>query len=98
MRFSFLALTPIKLSRPRRTLRALLGKLMECLADEYGPGNGLREDKNAKGSRARAFGGVAKVNFYGVSQSDLYPVLAGNVKLVKPSELPIMSARDNLAT
>ena len=32
--------------------------------------------------------------FLRVSQSDLYPGLAGNVKVVKPSELPIMSARD----
>ena len=50
--------------------------------------------QSANRSRARAFGGVAKVNFSGSSQSDLYLGLVGNVKLVKPSELPIMSARD----
>jgi len=32
--------------------------------------------------------------FLRVSQSDLYPGLVGNAKLAKPSELPIMSARD----
>ena len=36
--------------------------------------------------------------FFRLSQSDLYPGLAGNAKVVKPSKLPIMSARDNLAT
>src|SRR5262249_62150046 len=38
MRFSSLTLTAIKLIRPGTTMRALLGKLMECLADENGPG------------------------------------------------------------
>jgi hypothetical protein len=36
MRFSFLALTPVKLISPRRKSRALLGKFMKSLADEYG--------------------------------------------------------------
>ena len=45
MRFSFLPLTSIKLIRPRRALRALLGKLMECLADEYGPGKSSMHPK-----------------------------------------------------
>src|SRR5271165_4390321 len=50
--------------------------------------------QSTNGSRARAFGGVAKVNFSGSAKSDLYPGLVGNAKVVKPSELPIMRARD----
>ena len=38
MGFSSLALTAIKLIRPRRMLHALLGKLMEGLADEFRSG------------------------------------------------------------
>jgi hypothetical protein len=38
MRFSFLALTPVKLIGPRRKSRALLSKLVKGLADDYGPG------------------------------------------------------------
>ena len=38
MGFSSLALTTIKLIRPRRMLHALLGKLMEGLADEFRSG------------------------------------------------------------
>ena len=45
MRFSFLALTPIKLIRPRRTLPGLLSKLLEGLADEYGPGKSSMHPK-----------------------------------------------------
>ena len=45
MRFSFLALTPIKLIGPRRTLPGLLGKLMEGLADEDGPGKSSMHPK-----------------------------------------------------
>src|SRR5271165_1004611 len=50
--------------------------------------------QSTNGSRARAFGGVAKVNFSGSAKSDLYPGLVENAKVVKPSELPIMRARD----
>ena len=38
VRFSFLALTSVKLIGPRRKSRALLSKLVKGLADEYGPG------------------------------------------------------------
>jgi len=57
----------------------------------------LREDK-APTEVVREHLAALPSEFLRVSQSDLYPGLAGNAKLVKPSELPIMSARDNLAT
>ena len=45
MRFSSLTLTLIKLLCPGRMLYALLGKLMECLADEYRPGKSSMDPK-----------------------------------------------------
>src|SRR5271166_3161814 len=54
---------------------------------------GLREDK-APTEVVREHWRRCQSKFFRVSQSDLYPGLPGNVKLVKPSELPIMSARD----
>jgi len=45
MRFSFLALTPVKLISPRRKSRALLSKLMKSLADEDGPGKSAMNPK-----------------------------------------------------
>jgi hypothetical protein len=45
MRFSFLALTPVKLISPRRKSRALLGKLMKSLADEIWPGKSAMNPK-----------------------------------------------------
>jgi hypothetical protein len=45
MRFSFLALTPVKLISPGRKSRALLSKLMKSLADEYGPGKSAMNPK-----------------------------------------------------
>ena len=49
MGFAPLALTLIIASRPRRTLDALLGKFMESLADEFGPG---KPSMNPKGFAA----------------------------------------------
>jgi hypothetical protein len=45
MRLASLALTPIKLIRPRRTSDTLLRKFMEGLADEYGPGKSSMNPK-----------------------------------------------------
>ena len=45
MTFSSLALTPIKLIRPRRTSHALLGKFVEGLADKFGPGKSSMNPK-----------------------------------------------------
>jgi hypothetical protein len=59
---------------------------------ELRPFSDLREDKSPTEVVREHLAAAAKVSFSG-SASDLYPGLAGNVKLVKPSELPIMSAR-----
>jgi hypothetical protein len=45
MRFSFLALTPVKLISPGRKSRALLGKLMKSFADKYGLGKSAMNPK-----------------------------------------------------
>src|ERR1700761_1281287 len=45
MRFSLLALTLVKLISPGRKSRALLGKLMKSLADEYGSGKSAMNPK-----------------------------------------------------
>ena len=45
MRFSLLALTPVKLISPGRKSRALLSKLVKGLADEYGPGKSAMDPK-----------------------------------------------------